>query len=437
MEFAIIKVRNGKKRWGWVGGLVAVLWAVGGGQGQAQMNGSGQPDCAWQVRLGPEHTNAFFPDTSAAYWIMRYEVQPGLKIRLHGTFPESRFASFTVYKDGGGTFVAGDGLASDITDYEMVPAVGSANPWAEAGATPGGAFELLLEANPARQAGVNVLPLAPDDAEAGAGGSLVYRVYVARTGNFDEVPLPRVTLEVEGQEPRVIPACASSVEADESWAHESWVEEYLSDMQKLPPALAAPPVNDVRFFLPYRDDSLGPNEDSGYLLSQLVPPRGEQVLVVRGLAPQQVSGGLPSVWPDAAADMRYWSICSNLALVQRPVVVNVLEDGSVDYGCRYDDEVALDAAGYYTVVVGTEAQRARIEAVHGVTFVPFSNAWPRVPHLVLLRNMLVSEGFEYAVQNVGAPNDPERAARDMGAYYPQATLCELAVLRKLGAEACF
>jgi hypothetical protein len=57
-------------------------------------------------------------------------------------------------------------------------------------------------------------------------------------------------------------------------------------------------------------------------------------------------------------------------------VVNPLPDGTTDIGCRYDEQTKLSAAGEYTFVIGTESQRAAIEQMPDVTFLPFSSAQP-------------------------------------------------------------
>ncbi len=108
----------------------------------------------------------------------------------------------------------------------------------------------------------------------------------------------------------------------------------------------------------------------------------------------------------------------------------------MDYGCRNDTQTALDADGYYTYVVGTEAQRAAIAAVPDATFLPFSTAQPTARHILLLRNMLASPSFAQAIQNVPANWSPASAATVMGPYYPRAAPCPLTTLASEGAAAC-
>jgi hypothetical protein len=92
--------------------------------------------------------------------------------------------------------------------------------------------------------------------------------------------------------------------------------------------------------------------------------------------------------------------------------------------------------GYYTFVVGTEAQRAAIAQIPGATFLPFSTAQPTTEHLLLLRNMLVNPGFAEAVQNAPANGNPASAAAAMGPYYPRAAICPMTTLASSGPAAC-
>jgi hypothetical protein len=118
------------------------------------------------------------------------------------------------------------------------------------------------------------------------------------------------------------------------------------------------------------------------------------------------------------------------------VVVNQLPDGTVDYGCRYDDQVTLDTDGYYSFVLGTEAQRSAIEAIPGVTFLPLADPDPIQAYKLNLRNTLPDPAFAEAVQNVPADGRLASAAAVMGAYYPQAVFCSIATLAASGPPAC-
>ena len=63
-------------------------------------------------------------------------------------------------------------------------------------------------------------------------------------------------------------------------------------------------------------------------------------------------------WPAANEDVRYGSLCMALATGVIPTVMVLTPPGGIDAGCRFDDQVHLDASGDDAFVLGTEAQRA-------------------------------------------------------------------------------
>jgi hypothetical protein len=90
----------------------------------------------------------------------------------------------------------------------------------------------------------------------------------------------------------------------------------------------------------------------------------------------------------------------------------------------------------YTYVIGDETQRAAIERVPGITFLPFSSTQSTRLYLVMLRNTLVSPQFTHSVQNVTQTQDLAAATAAMGPYYPQMSKCLLTTLTTSGPQAC-
>ncbi|MFD0523728.1 hypothetical protein [Paractinoplanes durhamensis] len=304
-------------------------------------------------------------------------------------------------------------MDSTLTDYEILPDAGTANPWRTAGAAPG-TFTVDLVSSPvAGQA--NVLPLAPLDTPDGALGRLVLRVYLPAGGDWGTVPLPSVTIVDSSSEP--LPDCSGVRLAADSPA----------DIAAADPAPVGL-LGDGEFVRPPADLGLLPNTDTGYLAVTMTPPTGDQVLVIRGRGPTSADGEHPAPWPRRGVDLRYWSLCNNLNNAQRSLVANPLADGTVDYGCRNDDETTLDRNGFYTYVVGTETQRPRIEALPDVTFVPWSAGRPNAQHILFLRDMLANSRFAEAIQNVTAINDADGARAVMRSYYPETAICDLSAV---------
>jgi hypothetical protein len=387
----------------------------------AQASASTSPtlarSCAWPLVDSATAGNVFAPDSSATYWIQPFTVQSGLRIVVQGRFPDARYTSFTVYKGKGGDFTL-NGVNSWLTDYQIAPDPGSANPWQQP-AKPGGHYTLALtsDVSPGQ---ANTLPLAPAGTANGTTGFLVYRVYLPRGGDFSAAPRPALTFE-EPSGSKTLHPCADPSPATPS---------------ALPTSGSAPTGPELQFLRHEPSNAGFPNADSGNLMATVTPPGPGDVVVVSAKAPTYSPGNRPSVWPSATADVRYWSMCNYLDQAGKPLVVNRLPGGAIDEGCRADEDTALGANGDYTYVVGTEAQQGEIEKVPGVTFLPLSSAHPATTQVLLLRNMLASSSFAQAIQNVPQDGNPASAQAVMGPYYPRAAVCSLVTLTTLGPQAC-
>lgn len=404
------------------------------------------PTCAWPRKAGVTTANLYWPDSSAVYWSTVYPVRDDLSITVSGVFPDARYMSFNVYDENTAEFSYNE-VTSNLPDYKIKPDRGSANPW-RLPAAPGGRFTVTVRPD-AEPGQVNTLPLAPPGAPIGTKASLIFRVYLP-AGGESAVELPTLTLHYDGESitlPRCTPnnpgsgpgrpgAGLPSVEHTAVGPAESTA----SDIEITPPAAgihALPqPPGDKIFARTSEVSYLAPNADNGYLGAWITPPGPGKVVVIRGRAPRAATGNHPTPWPRLLADVRYWSMCTNLGGVQKPVVVNRLDDGSVHYGCRYDDETKVDLTGHYTFVLGTEEQRATIEAMDKVTFLPFSVNQPTAPHMVLLRHLLPTPTFSYAIQRVPIDSPPHEAAAIMGAHYPLVSVCSVESLTVRGPARC-
>jgi hypothetical protein len=386
--------------------------------GAAAAPAAALPACAWATEISAGSLNELYPDSAAAYWVLPFPVRSGLAITLSGKYPAARYASVQVYQPGGGLF-SNNGVSSALTDYLIQPDPGSVNPW-QHWAPAGGSFTVTVQPDVA-PGEVNTLPLAPAGVTSGSG-YILYRVYLPPHRDFAAVPLPAVSFTVGGVSEQ-IPTCATST----------------TSVSATGPAPApAAPASDGVVFAPNPGVGGGivANADSAYLIASVIPPSDGDVIVIRGKAPVTALGTHPVPWPGRREDMRFYSMCVNLDQQPFALVVNTLPSGKPDYGCRHDTSTQLDRRGYYTYVVGTEAQRAAIQAIPGVTFLPFSAAQPAAPVSLMLRNMVVAPGFTQAVQDVPPAASAATAAAIMGAYYPLAGVCPLATLASRGAAAC-
>lgn len=380
--------------------------------------------CAWPIEDNYLASNSGLPDSGAWYWAQPFTIHPGTQVVVSGVYPDARYASFTVYSSGETPFTS-NGAGSSLSDFQIAPDSGSANPWRHA-APPGGHFTLTLrrQVSPGQ---VNVLPLAPAGVTAGVG-YLEYRVYLPASETALGRGLPRVTIE-DGGSSQQLRSCTSHT------------------MAIPPPSRTATPTTTspspggasrpapLQFYRPaFR--TYFPNPQTAYLLAYMTPPSASEVVVITGKAPTSPPGAHPSIWPNTKDQVRYWSMCVNIGVRTDPVVVNHLPGRQTDLGCRADDATKLSASGVYAYVIGTEAQRATIEQVAGVTFLPLSLAQPAPLYLLAMRFTLANSTFEAGPQSVRETADPAAAAQTMGAYYPHAKVCSLSVISTEGASAC-
>lgn len=427
----------------------ATLFAPAAGEVSAAS--TPMPTCAWSRKAGVTAANLYWPDSSAVYWSTVYPVDDDLRITVTGVFPDARYMSFNVYDENTAEFRYND-IVSGLPDYRIKADDRGLNPWRRPGEA-GGRFTVTVrpDAEPGQE---NTLPLAPSGVPAGAKASLIFRVYLP-TGGDSTIELPTITL-TQGGVSTTLPRCTSgsggsgsatsagqvvstaagSTAAGQAAAGQTAIGQTASGQAAFPAAGLPRPAGARVFARTSEVSQLAPNADNGYLGAWITPPGPDEVVLIRGRAPRAVSGTHPTPWPRLLTDVRYWSMCTNLGGVQKPVVVNRLSDGRVNYGCRYNDETTVDQTGHYTFVLGTEEQRAKIEAMEKVTFLPFSAAQPHAPHMVLLRNLLPTPTFPSAIQNVPVDSTPDDTAAIMGPYYPLVSTCALESLIVRGPARC-
>jgi hypothetical protein len=376
--------------------------------------------CAWPTELSAQTDNTAFPDAAEEIFGGPIVASAGTRIILSGRFPDARYASVQVYTPGG--------AGSSLPDYRIAPQPGSLNPWQQH-AAPGGRFTVTIRPDPA-PGQANTLPL-PAGTTSQHPGYIVYRIYLP-TGGTSAVPLPVLTVD-QGGAARTLPACPS---------HNAPVTFPAVSGSAAPAAgaggagAAAPPP--LEFYTAQQSfDNAGlSNVDTSHVYAYLGRPPAPDVVVVTGKAPTFAPGSQPSPWPAQGEDVRYWSMCIGVLIRLVPLVANKLPGGGTDYGCRADEATRLNAAGYYTYVIGSESQRAAISRVPGVTFLPFSTGHPDGPYLLALRYLLVSPSFTHSAQGVTQADDPAAAAAVMGPYDPRAAVCPLATLTAQGPQAC-
>ncbi|HEY0279402.1 MAG TPA: hypothetical protein VGC32_14145 [Solirubrobacterales bacterium] len=439
---------------------IAVLAVASTGASAASPQGT-FPYCSWWAETTPETLNVAFPDAAATYWTTPFYAEPGLEIRVEGTYPDARYMSFNVYDETGGSFEA-NGVSSGIADYEIGPDAGSSNPF-QIGGEAGGAFTVTVSGS-AKPGDANTLPLAPEG-EAGTGtaplGFLLYRVYLPTDDN-ETVRLPKLTFVKEGM-PVTLPRCPSpsgnlAFAAKSRLAATKVAGAFAAKIGAPPngrllkavtrvgkalkrgseetqPCRASECPPPMKFFRASAKstNSLFPNVDNAYV-SALIRPLPGKVIVVRGKAPVVPPATVPVPWPQPPLQLRYFSLCNNVYRSPWPVVANPASAGTAEYGCASDIETKLNRRREYAYVVADPSLRGAIEKAGG-TFIPLSTTQPHARQILIFRNMLPNESFTHAVQDASADGSPEGAAAAMGAYYPRAYRCTLAQFES-GARAC-
>ncbi|MBF6215130.1 hypothetical protein IU487_29435 [Nocardia puris] len=335
-------------------------------------------ECGWSGRVGADTLNVALPDTFANYWVAAVPALPPEGVTLRGRFPHGRYISFTSYR-GAQTF---DGL----DDLRIAPDPGSVNPFlpgADRTATDRSYTVRVLPGPRPERPEPNTLYADP------ALAVLIYRVYRPDAGRdaLGGEPLPEITVN-GAQGSRTLPACPPAASpADPGTVH-------LPSGPDLP-------GREGRTWSKTSGNGLFANPDNQYLTSRVAPRAGE-VAVVRAKAPATPAtvGGESRM---GAGEVRYWSLCSNELFSTRVSA------------CVVDDEVPVDADGYFTVVVSDPADRpAHATAECGVAWLPTT----RFATLLILRNMLPANDFYHSIQRADA-DDPAAA---MGEYHPRTEL---------------
>lgn len=412
--------------------VTSLLVACGGSQpAPGASSATSSQSCAWPILASFATSQGIdLTDSAAAYWLDTFTVYSDLRLTLAGRYPDARYASISVYTSTTNSFTA-NGVGSDLTDYQIAPDVGSINPWQQPGPA-GGKYTVTLrtDASPGQ---VNTLPLAPAGTPDGTHGYLQYRVYLPAGGDFSKLVAPTITLS-RGSTSTTLKQCANPGVRTAG----SPTSGVPTPSPQATPSGSAPAPAQLQFYRPaLQTVSAGyPNTDSAYLLSYFRTPATDKVVVIQARAPRTSSGDHPSPWPAPAIDLRYWSMCVYLLSARLPLVVNSLPDGTTDRGCRDDEQTKLNASSEYTFVIGSESQRAAIERVPGVTFMPLSSSPTASLYLLGMRNMLVNSAFGFPIQQVPQDGNPASAKAILGGYYPRAATCLLSTLTADGPAGC-
>jgi hypothetical protein len=414
--------------WGRAAAAVVVALAILLGLGRSAARADTR-SCGWIAQISADQLNVLYPDAAATYWLARVPIPPGAHVEVHGVFPHARYTSIITYTP---QTQAIDG----IHDSQIVPDPGSSNPFlpgASRTATGRSYTVSIVNAQaPAVARAPNTVYNANADGSKSAivanAATFLLRIYEGDLGSgvAGGEPLPDITLVLSSGQRITYPQCPSTnlpnlgltqTIANAGPGSPSPVTTGLSTTN--PPVwhkftnagtsvVTGATDNQVTGtslypLLSTATDSLLPsggfaeNVDNKYIYSFFGVEFG-QVLVLHARAPT-----FPATRDGEAVmgtgQVRYWSLCTN-------------SQTTAFYACRQDDQVPIDAQGYYTIAISSAAARPlNATEACGVAWLP---SGPAPQSALIMRNMLPDPSFAQAIQNA----QPGKEAQAMGAYYP-------------------
>lgn len=366
--------------------------------------------CGWPLKADPDLLNIAWPDQSAEYWAAPFYAAPGSTMTITGDFPLARYMSFHLYE---GSFPV-----DAVTDFQIEPTSGK-NPYVAGNARALGGTYVLHVAYGQRPAhpAPNTLYAASLNGEPNVAGVILYRLYLAQGDTTGGVPLPTIQYTRTTGDSAL--PCPDTTAVDNGMVNQAIQSSSLPVEwpSQVPPTSSAPTWGISRSGAsptsagPVTVNSGNPffaNFDNVYLSLDAYRDRGD-VVAFRAKAPSFADTARASMMP--TAQLRYWSVCSNDFPTTRYVA------------CTPDQDIRLDADGYFTVVLSDAAHRP-------TNLLPTDNWLPAGPYpdiFVLYRQMLPESSFSQAI--AFAPS-AAAASETMGAYYPDTVICTTSAFDK-------
>jgi hypothetical protein len=409
-----------------------------------------------------------YPDKGSTYFPAQFEMPEGSSLTIHGAYPRERYFSFTVANQlGNGSVGNGDFLR----DAQIEPDPGSVNPFQTSPVndrTPAGQTYTLrvlrgpIPEHPAANtlyttstSSTSPIRLAmrnyiPDQGIGGTGGVELPSVTLTLAGGETITGIeavcaalkankeatvtgfPAATYEkqvAKSSEPANAPARKTPV-FERFWNNNysilgSFIESYKARVEKFPAT---------------DEGGFATNPDTQFIVAGLSLNFGN-VVVVRGKLPSyQHTRPNATTWSSTNPQVRYWSVCT----AQGPV-------SGKGSDCAYDQQVPLDANGYYTIVISKPGQRpANASTVCGAKWLDFGTGegeveGSAVPNrswegVVYMRYMDALKGAEWpqSPKNIAEPTpaSPNNELDSvMGEYAPVASYTSQSLYEAAGCEA--
>ena len=299
------------------------------------------PGCSWPIETTPSKVNVAAPDPYATYWTTPFIASAGNSLTIKGTFPTSRFMSFTVYNDSFQDFtntVDGSSEPSDLT-AKIAPDQGSQDPWRTGRLGPAMNFtvRIIPGATAAQQTSENAIPMIDQNPRANAQkhtrGGLCDLQDVHSFGRQHHRQAADRHGHPRGHSTTLAPCTPSATKKLPVLTQLLLflLKEKMSS-GGTPASCTSDCAPDLQYFGPSAASAAGlfPNPVNGYIVMSFTPRRG-YVVVTHGEAPSSPinagSGALgdsigaaPVSWVSPVFQVRYWSISNYLAESPYPVV---------------------------------------------------------------------------------------------------------------------
>ena len=373
-----------------------------------------------------------FPEESATYWMARFHLPGGARLRLRGRYARARYQSINAYSAGEPT--------DALSDVQTRADPGSVNPFVAGNRRDlnGRAYSVTVldQSRPSGARAPNTLYARTGD---GSAIELFYRVYEPDRGlDLDGGtgrPEPEL-VRADGTTARGGAACAQVNDADRSIPQQTIPADLWRAGRNAPGCDGATnpaydPVRWERFFNidyaqqavlvdcttqgrsqrlsspPAERGGFYSNRDNAYIFAHLSRRFGP-VLVVQGRLPV-----VPRTYDRQrrmeSGQLRFWSLCTG----ESRVTVRTPD-------CVADRQLPIDSGRRFTVVVSRPEDRP-VNATErcGTSWIDWGErgdgAGDSDYAVLILRNMLPAAGFGQAVQRVGRPGaEPDV----MGAHFP-------------------
>jgi hypothetical protein len=406
--------------------------------------------CFWSSVTDPQTNNIDFPDTNATYWYSRYQLPPGGKVVLHGSYPYARYFSINAYATVAGR---GGSPTDALHDSQINPDRGSHNPFLPWALRIGrhGTYTVTLSGNAAPSDPSLRQPNTLYTGQAGQTATtqtieIVYRVYVPDIGRdaTGGAGLPQPTFTpTSGPSLTGAPLCAALGNNNAQLPNLAIPAATYNQLLGLSPLSTHPAVdpavwyaffNTQRLAEPFyagtpaagliatlptaRTGGLYSNADNSYVYSYIDrtfgPDRsGHNILVLHGKMPTTPHTFLREPLMQGNTQLRYWSLCQNESIAS----------GAVASPCLNDEQVPLDSNRDYTIVVSLPEDRpANATARCGVAWLNWGTTGDGFSRpdtgFLIMRNMLPDPSFTQTPANVLVPGTESSV---MGPYLPSET----------------